>query len=302
MMDEFLPSLGGFLGIPDYGLSPLQSRCLFLPVPYEQTSSYGQGSASGPSAILEASHQVEFFDAALGFEPHSVCGGIATLRPLTLQGAQDDGEVLEGLLHETVARWLDKDKFVLTLGGEHTSVVGAIRAHCERFDDVTVLQLDAHSDLRESYDDMPWSHACAMARVLDFHTRLVQVGIRSQCREERQRSESLGIPVFYGEALQAASGRGEDWIQSIIDATSSRVYVTLDCDVLEPYWMPATGTPEPGGLTWSQLAELLQRLCAQREVVGLDVNELAPVPTQHFPQYMVAKLLYRFLGYRFGMK
>lgn len=298
-MSSFLSSLDGFLGIPEgESVDPGSARCVFLPVPSEHSSSYGQGSCRGPEAIIEASKQVEFFDATLGFEPRARCGGLATLKPLSV--AAMDASGLDKTLCEEVASLLAKDKFAITLGGEHTSVVGAIRAHIQHFDEVTVLQLDAHSDLRESYEDNPWSHACAMARVLDFHDRLVQVGIRSQCIEERQRSEALALSVFYGEALQARTQAGEDWIGDIVRATTKRVYITLDCDVLEPYWMPATGTPEPGGLSWAQINALLQRLCAEREVVGLDVNELSPLPGIHYPQYLVAKLIYRFLGYRFG--
>ncbi len=298
-MQEFMSSLDGFLGIPEEdSVAPDSARCVFLPVPYEHTSSYGQGSCRGPEAILEASHQVEFFDATLGFEPRGFCGGLATLFPLETESV--DAPSLDANLCGEVASWLVRDKFVFTLGGEHSSVTGSIRAHVKHFDEVTVLQLDAHSDLREAYEDNPWSHACAMARVLDFHDRMVQVGIRSQCREERQRSESLGIPVFYGEAIQARALAGEDWAGDIVRACSKRVYITLDCDVLEPFWMPATGTPEPGGLSWLQINALLQRLCAEREVVGLDVNELSPLTEIHYPQYLAAKLIYRFLGYRFG--
>lgn len=287
----------GFLGLTGSTLTPEQARCVFVSAPYEHTSSYGCGSFKGPEAIIEASHQVEFFDAALGFEPHLACGGIATLESIAVEGL--DGAAVAQRLHQTVAALLAEDKFVITLGGEHTSVTGAIQAHTERFEDVTVLQFDAHSDLRETYEDTPWSHACAMARVLDFHPRLVQVGIRSQCREERERSDALRLPVFYGEAIHYAERSGEDWMQAVIDATSRRVYITFDCDIFEPFWMPATGTPEPGGLSWYQVTTLLQRLCAQREVVGLDINELAPIEGLHYAEYLVAKLAYRFLGYRF---
>lgn len=298
-MRSFLSSLDGFLGVPEEDTAdPGSARCVFLPVPFEHSSSYGQGSCRGPEAIIEASKQVEFFDATLGFEPRAGCGGLATLPPLALDSM--DGAMVEKALFIEAVGLLACEKFIITLGGEHTSVVGAIRAHVKYFDEVTVLQLDAHSDLRESYEDNPWSHACAMARVLDFHERLVQVGIRSQCIEERQRSETLAIPVFYGEAIQARAQTGEDWIGDIVAATTKRVYITLDCDILEPYWMPATGTPEPGGLSWAQINALLERLCAEREVVGLDVNELSPLADIHYPQYLIAKLIYRFLGYRFG--
>jgi len=297
-MHVFLPERERFLALEDELSSPERARFVVLPVPLEQTSSYGQGAAYGPAAIIEASHQLELFDASLGFKPCAAAGGIATLAPLLADDC--NGEAMAERVSRVAGRWLDADKRLITLGGEHTSVVGAIRAHAERYNDLTVVQLDAHSDLRQSYQGDDWSHACAMARVLDFHDNLVQVGIRSQCEEEHALSRERGLPVFYGEAIQTSTEQGRDWVGEVIEATSSRVYVTLDCDVLDPSVMPATGTPEPGGLTWRQVNRLLARLCAKREIVGFDVSELAPVEGLIHPQYTVAKLIYRFVGYMRG--
>jgi agmatinase len=150
--------------------------------------------------------------------------------------------------------------------------------------------------MRRTYQDDPWNHACTMARVLDFHREVVQVGIRSESLEDAALVQEHQVRVFPGAGIQRDADRRVDWIAPIIDACSENVYVTLDCDVLDPSVMPATGTPEPGGLTWAQLNELLARLCRSRCVVGFDWSELAPVPGLRFPEFTAAKLVYRLMG------
>ncbi len=287
-----------FLALTEADCRPERAGVVILPVPFEATSSYGTGSQHGPAAIIEASREVELYDAALGFEPCIAAGGIATRPFLDVGGC--NGPALAERLHGEVRKWLEAGKFVIALGGEHTSVIGAVRAHCEGRDDVTVLQLDAHSDLRPAYLDDPWNHACAMARVLDFCPSLVQVGIRSQCREECSAAAQHNVRAFFAHDIHAADERGEDWIGEMLGALSGHVYVTLDCDVFDPAVIPATGTPEPGGLTWRQVTTLLARLCSERQVIGLDVSELAPIPGVHHPQFTIAKLIYQFIGFRFG--
>lgn len=297
-MAHFLSEAVNFLALPEESSSPERAGVVVILVRFEATSTYGTGTARGPEAIIHASHQVELFDAALGFEPYRATGGIATRAPLDVAGC--DGETVAQRVREAVARQLAEGKFVVVLGGEHTAVVGAIQAHCAAFDDLTVLQLDAHSDLRPTYYGSPWNHACAMARVLDFHRAVVQVGIRSQALEERRIAEAHGLPVFYAHDIHGHEDRGEHWVTGVIAATTPRVYVTLDCDVFDPAVVPATGTPEPDGLTWRQVDRLLARLCAEREVVGLDVSELAPIPGVQHAEFTIAKLIYRFIGHRFG--
>jgi agmatinase len=239
---------------------------------------------------------VELHDVGLGFEPWAAAGGIATRRPLAVSEA-DDGRTVMEMLDPAVGECLDRGKTVVTLAGEHTGVVGAIRAHARRVKDLSVVQLDAHSDMRRTYLDDPWNHACTMARVLDFHRDVVQVGIRSESPEDAELVQEHRIPVFHGERIQRDAARRVDWIDPIIEACSANVYVTLDCDVLDPSVMPATGTPEPGGLTWGQLNELLERLCRTRVVVGFDLSELAPVAGLSFPELTAAKLVYRVIGW-----
>lgn len=284
-----------FLGIDNRPGWPEEAGVIVLPVPFEQTSSYGLGSATGPDAILEASRQVEFYDTRLGFETVDAVGGIATLSPLAVKGF--DGRQLAERLQKEVGSWLDKGKFVVTLGGEHSSIVGAVHAYSDKFTDMTVIQFDAHSDLRESYEGTPWNHACAMARVRDANKKLVQVGIRSECREEAELVAGENIPVFYAEHIHEKDRRGEDWIGDILSAVSGPAYITFDCDALDPSIMPATGTPEPAGLTWTQIDRFFRRLAAERKIVGFDVSELAPIQGLNHPQFTIAKLIYRLLGY-----
>lgn len=295
-MSSFLPSPDNFLALPADQSNPETAQVLVLPVPFEQTTTFGKGAAHGPQAILDASHQVEFFDAELGFAPVERAGGIATQEPLPVMGC--DGASVAKCLEQVVSATLARGQFVVTLGGEHSSIVGAVRAHCAAFGDVSVLQLDAHSDLRPVYEGSPWNHACAMARVLDFHDTLVQVGIRSQEADERRTSEALGLPVLYAHEIHEADERGDDWIHRVVAALRPLVYLTFDCDVLDPSVMPATGTPEPGGLSWRQVNRLLARLCRQRKIIGADFCELAPIPGMLHPQFSMAKLIYRLIGWR----
>ena len=297
MFDVFEPKGRAFLEPAAHSGNPADAAVMILPVPFEATSTFGSGSHRGPSAILSVSTELELFDAVLGREPYLDCGGIATLRPLDV--ADHTGKSLCDRLSKEVNTWLAQGKFVITLGGEHTSVVGAIHAHCEFFEDLTVLTVDAHSDLRDTYLNDPWNHACAMARVLDFHDAMVQVGVRSQDRSERVRAESAGLPIFYARRIHECEAKGDDWMAEVIGAMRKRVYISFDCDALDPAILPATGTPEPDGLTWHQVDGLLARLCLEREVVGFDVAELAPVEGLLHPQFTIAKLIYRFIGRRF---
>lgn len=295
-MIDFLPPERNFLALPPEH-SRETSRVMVLPVPFEATSTFGHGSSEGPQAVLDASHELELYDSVLGKEAFLSVGGIATLRPLDV--AACDGAALCGRLEAAAAALLAQKKSLVVLGGEHTSVLGSIRAHCRACPDLTVLQLDAHSDLRAEYLGSAWNHACAASRVLDVHDALVQVGIRSQCTEDRRVIEERAIRVFYAHDIHRMHEIGEDWVRKILDELPSNVYVTLDCDVFDPSVIPATGTPEPDGLTWQQVDRLFAALCRERRLVGFDLCELAPVPMAHYPQFTAAKLVYRIIGYAF---
>ncbi len=300
-MHDFLPQSQRFLGVDDAWADPERAAFVVLPVAFERTSSYGKGSQYGPAAILEASQQVELFDMSLGREAYRSCGGIATLAPLTFES--DDAQAVNDRLCETVAYWLSRKKIVITLGGEHTGIVGAVRAHAQFHDDLTVLQFDAHADLRGEYENSPWNHACAAARILDFHSRLVQIGIRSQAAEESEIARRLKIPVFPGEAVPTeGTPEFDSWLDTLLAVTSDNVYITFDCDVLDPSIIPATGTPEPGGLSWRQLNLILSSFAVHRRIVGFDVCELAPIADLNHPQFTIAKLIYRLIGWLSGRK
>jgi len=291
---DLLPEAERFLAVEDAWADPERSRCVVIPVPYDETTSYGHGAQDGPAAILEASHQVEFFDTDLGYEPRGKCGGILTTAPLDVAGL--DGASLAERLEAEAAGWIAKGKRVVVLGGEHTSGVGAAWASAAAYPGVGVLQLDAHSDLRAEYLGNPWSHACAMARVLDRDARLVQVGIRSEAGEERETVTARGIPVHYAAAIHRVAASGEDWTGAVVAQLPEHVHITFDCDVFDPAVMPSTGTPEPNGLLWRQVDALLERVCAERTVVSVDVTELAPIPGLSHPQFTVAKLVHRLIG------
>ncbi|MEK7793268.1 MAG: agmatinase [Candidatus Hydrogenedentota bacterium] len=294
-----LPKDENFLALPPEHSGP-DSGVVILSCPLEHASSYGGGSAEGPQAIIGASHEVELYDCAIGQEPFRACGGIATLPALDVHGK--DGAAVAELLRAETAHWLDKRKFVIVLGGEHSSIVGAVHAHHDRYPDLSVLQLDAHSDLRPEYQGTPWSHACAAARILDFCPNLTQVGIRSQDASELQVELDRGVATFYAHDIMEGERGSADWIAMVLDSLGANVYLTLDCDVFDPTLIPATGTPEPGGLSWQQVNDLLRAVCAERNLVGFDINELAPVPTLHHPQFAIAKLIYRIIGLKFPAK
>jgi agmatinase len=286
---DTLPVDSNFLGLEPDASGFTTSRTVILPCPLEFTTSYGRGTAGGPAALLRASHQVELYDEETGT---TACGdGIATLPPQDYSGLTLEASV--DRIADGVSTLLTADKFPVVLGGEHTVTVGSVRAFKETGAAFSVLQLDAHSDLRDSYEDSPLSHACALRRVRDMGVHHVGVGIRSQCEEERRYAETEGLDMFYACRLQPVP----DW-EAVIDRLQDAVYLTIDLDFLDPSIMPATGTPEPGGFLWHETCDLLRRLIARRRLIGLDIVELAPIPGLHHADYTAARLLYKILGYR----
>lgn len=269
------------------------ARALVLPVPYEATTSYGPGTKSGPEAILQASRYVELYDEELDAEPWEA--GICTLPYLELPATGPEEAVRT--LREAYGRILESsgDRFLLTLGGEHSISSAPIHAWLDRLgEDLSVLQFDAHSDLRASYHGTPWSHACVMRRVLDRTSRIAAVGIRSLTGEERRLIEASGVTTVFAEEL-----RHDGWIEKALDALGPRVYVTFDVDFFDPSLMAATGTPEPGGGSWWQALDLLRVVFREREVVAADIVELAPGLGPLACGVVAAKLAYKMIGYRF---
>ncbi len=268
-----------------------EARAVILPVPLDRTTSYVPGTRNGPREILAASAQVELWDEELGADPH--LHGIFTLPEMEMHYASMD-ECLEHI-HRVSKSVMSRDKFLVTLGGEHSITPPLVRAAAETFGPVTVLQIDAHADLRASYMDMPNSHACAMRRALDY-APTVQVGIRNISEDETLALPSLNATIFYDWNMRDDPG----WMDKVVDALGPKVYLTIDADGIDPSLMPAVGTPEPGGLTWPELTKLLRRVFRARDVVACDLVELCPLPGMASPNFICAKLVYKMLGYRFA--
>ncbi|ULA62217.1 MAG: Agmatinase 1 [Nitrospira sp.] len=288
-----------FLGIDEPWCHPDQAGVYVLPAPYEHTSSYILGSDRGPSAILEASAQVEVYDEQLGYEPFREWGGIATATTLDLQG-RVDGQAVDAI-QSYVAPHVGTGRFLVTLTGEHTGALGAIRAHAKRYPDLCVVQIDAHGDLRQAYGGNPFSHASVMARVVDDGHPLVQVGIRSICQEEIERIKtSKRISTFFAASILDPSGpyegRAARWVPEVVAACTGPVYLTFDCDGLDSAIIPALGTPEPGGLGWYDTLHLITALANGPGIVGMDISEIAPIEGFVAPQFTIARLIYRMLG------
>ena len=287
-----LPAEEGFLALPDAELTTLENaKVVIQQIPYEYTSSYIAGSNKGPKAMVEASHFVEFYDEEIDQETYKNIG-IATLDSLDFEGKVDEDAMV--LIANQTRELLNKDKFVVSLGAEHTVTNGFIRAYKEKYPSISVLQIDAHSDLRQEYNGNPYSHASVMARINDMGVNLVQVGIRAQCIEESQLIKSSPIiNTWYAHMLD----KDDQWIDACIDKLGDVVYVSIDADGFDPSIVPAVGTAEPGGLSWQQGTKLLKRLCERKKVVGFDIVEIAPREVDIITEFTMAKLCYKFMGY-----
>lgn len=283
-----------FLGLDDDASDFEASRAVVLPVPYESTTSYGGGARSGPGAILEASRYVELYDQELGADASTV--GIHTLPSLELT-KEGVGPAMEELraAYAAVAEAAG-ERFLLMLGGEHSVSAPAILAQADRLGDgrLSVLQMDAHADLRPQYEGAEWSHASAMARVLD-RADVTAVGIRAVSAEEVEIHEgSAGSTIVWADEMW----EDDRWMDRALESLGPDVYLTFDVDYFDPSLVPSTGTPEPGGGDWYRTLRFLRRVFAERRVVAADVVELAPTPGLHAPDFLVAKLCYKLLAYR----
>ncbi len=278
-----------FLGLDGDPAEYDTARYAVLSVPYEATTSYRSGTRLGPKAILSASEEVELFDEELRAEFH-MCG-ICTLDPL---GPDHSGPAaMQNVIHKAARRVVQDGKFPLTLGGEHGITPALVRAVAETHKDLSVLQIDAHADLRNAYENTPYSHACAMRRVLETVDAIVPVGIRNLSREEHEFAEQKGIRLITArDCLYTTS-----WINDALDGLTDTVYVTVDIDGFDPSIAPGTGTPEPGGLDWYRVIELLRRVAATRQIVGADIVEVAPIPGQVVTEFLAARLAYKLICY-----
>lgn len=274
-------------GLEDEFTHPETSQIVMIPVPYDETSTWGKGADNGPGAIIEASANMELYDIETDSEVYKL--GIYTAQSIL---EIDSPEKMVQEVHQTTLDFLQKEKFVVGLGGEHSVTTGFVRAMVEKFNDLTVLQLDAHTDLRPEYEGSPYNHACVMSRVAEL-CPFVQVGIRSMDSSEK--------PFLNRDRLFLAEnicGR-DDWYDKVINQLTRNVYITIDLDVFDPSVMPSTGTPEPGGLSWYEVLKLLKQVAIHRNIVGFDVVELAPVESNKSPDFLAAKLIYKLLSYKF---
>jgi len=261
-----------------------------LPVPYDGTSTWMKGADRGPQAILEASAHLELYDIETNSEVFR--RGIVTLQPVP---CPEDPEQMVAAVYERAAPILGDGKLLMGMGGEHTISVGLVRAAAETFQNLSVLQFDAHADTRDAYEGSRYNHACVMSRIGEI-CPYVQVGIRSMDASEAERLDR-NRTLFAREILEDPSA-----ISKAQEALTENVYMTIDLDVLDPAVMPSTGTPEPGGLDWYTLLRFIESVVKGRNVVGMDVTELLPNPANRAPDFLAAKLVYRVLSMVFAKK
>lgn len=276
-----------FAGIPEKYADFDRAKVALIQVPYDGTSTYGKGADKGPKAILDASENMELYDIETNSEVYKM--GVF----LTEEVTEDvSPESMVQAVYDTTNKYLNSEKFVTLLGGEHSISIGSMRAFNEKYKNLSVLQLDAHSDLRPEYEGTPCNHACAMHEASKT-CNLVQVGIRSM--------DTVELPFLKKENLFTSYyiKSHENWQNEVVNRLTEDVYITIDLDAFDPSIMPSTGTPEPGGLYWNETLDLLKKVFKTRNVVGFDIVELAPSEGLSAPDFMAAKLYYKMLSYKF---
>lgn len=277
-------NFGGNEVVYDYS----DSRIIIVPVPYDETSTWIKGADKGPEAIMEASVNLEFYDIETDSEAHLF--GIHTVEPIIERRSP---EALVDAVYNRIIYLLRQEKFPVIVGGNHTVSIGSARAFSEHFENLSILQLDAHSDLRQEYEGSAFNHACAIARMREV-APVIQVGIRSMSREEA--SDADWDRIFPAHELYVDKTKYE----KAIDMLTDNVYITIDLDVFDPSLIPSTGTPEPGGPGYNEIMNFLKEVIWKRNVVGFDVVELCPNPTNKAPDFVAAKIIYQLLSYKFS--
>lgn len=290
---KVLPNDQAFLAIPEAELTSYEKAAFVIQqIPYEHTSSYLSGSDKGPAAIVAASHFVEFYDEELDVESYKKYG-ISTLPPLEFKNIVDADAI--ALIEKQTDELLMDDKFVVSLGAEHSITYGFVKSHAKKYKDLSVLQFDAHSDLREAYQGNPYSHASVMARINEMKLPIVQIGIRAQCKEEADLIRSSeNIHTFYAHQIR----KNPNWMRDAINKLSANVYITIDADGFDPSVIPAVGTAEPNGMFWVETIDFLKEVFKSRNVVGFDIVECAPMEGSILSEYTLAKLAYKLIGYK----
>jgi agmatinase len=283
-----------FLGLSEEDSNFNSAKIVILPIPYEPTASYRGGTKDGPRAILNASRYVESYDDEFDTEIYRI--GIHTRPEL-----DPDLDTLEKTINriETAAHEIiNQDKFLIGLGGEHSVTLGLVKAYQKKEPKLSVLQLDAHADLRDHYEGTSFSHACVMRRIQELGIPTVGIGIRSLSQEEANYlKKHPGKAAIYSSQKVKQE---RDWISQIIATLHSPVYVSIDIDVFDPAFVPGTGTPEPGGLDWFEITELLSAVSKKVDIIGFDVVELSPLSGQVVSEFLAARLIYKFINYLFA--
>ncbi|MEP0857085.1 agmatinase [Trichocoleus sp. DQ-U1] len=286
-----------FLG-PDLASTYDAARVVILPIPYEATTTYRNGCENGPDAILEASGQVEYYDEELDWETGKDIG-IYTAESIadTRNGRSVSSEEMLQVTRETVSQMIADGKFVIGLGGEHSITTGLVEAYQKAYPDepFTVVQIDAHGDLRYEYEGSIHNHACVMRRIVEMGLPTVQIGIRAICKEEADLIKEKNLTVFRAREIATQP----DWMErAIASIPTRRVFLTIDLDGIDPTLIPGVGTPEPGGLNWYSLLSFLRQVFQNHEVIGCDVMELAPIVDSVVSEFTAAKLVYKLIGYQ----
>lgn len=276
-----------YAGIPAEYAKLEQAKIVLIPVPYDGTSTWQKGADKGPEAFLEASENMELYDIETDTEVYK--NGIFLAEPITVNTTP---EAMADAVHQEVKRYIKKNKFVTIFGGEHSISIGTIRAFNDMFPSLTVLHIDAHADLRKSYEGSTCNHACA-AYEASQNNNLIQVGIRSMDIKEKSVMDIDKTYFAHDMAID------DTWMDSAIDQVTDNVFITFDLDAFDPSILPSTGTPEPGGLLWYETLEFLKQVFAEKNVVGFDIVELCPNENEKSSDFLAAKLYYKMLSYKF---
>ena len=282
-----MSTMKNYAGIADEFAQLETAKVVLIPVPYDGTSTWGKGADKGPEAFLEASENMELYDIETDSEVYKQ--GIHLTDVVTENGSP---ETMVNAVHKLAKEYIKRNKFVTLFGGEHSISIGGIRAFNECFDNLTVLHIDAHADLRESYEGTKYNHACAVNEASQT-TNLIQVGIRSMDAIERTFMDDE--KTFFAHDM----ANDEYWIDKVIDLMTENVFITFDLDALDPSILPSTGTPEPGGLFWYETLEFLKQVFEEKNVVGFDIVELCPNSQDKSSDFLAAKLYYKMLSYKF---
>lgn len=277
-----------FGGIPEEFAKYDKSKIVLIPVPFDGTSTWQKGADKGFEAFIEASENMELYDIETDSEVYK--NGISILNAITEKSFP---EAMVEAVHKSVQHQIKRNKFVTLFGGEHSISIGAIRAFYETYENLTVLHLDAHADLRKEYEGSKYNHACAVYEASQ-HTNLIQIGIRSMDASEKLTMDFEKV-YFAHEIAQ-----DNFWMDSALEQMTENVFITFDLDVFDPSIMPSTGTPEPGGLFWNETLEFLNKVFSEKNVVGFDIVELCPNSNNKAPDFLAAKLYYKMLSYKFS--